>query len=118
MSASNPEISVVDASGQLAGFCIIDVREPAEYTGELGHIDGSVLLPLGQLDARLAAGATLAELVPGHADRPLLMVCRSGGRSGKACERLTQAGIPGATNLQGGMLAWNDAGLPIVGAGR
>lgn len=117
MSSPIREITAEEASRRLAEYCIIDVREPSEYSGELGHIAGSRLLPLGELDARLGSGATLAELVADHADRPLLMVCRSGGRSGKACERLAKAGIGGAINMLGGMLEWNRVGLPIVGAG-
>ncbi len=109
------EITAEKARLRLEQYCIVDVREPAEYTGELGHIAGSRLLPLGELDARLGAGATRAELFGKNADRPLLMVCRSGGRSGKACERLALAGIAGATNLLGGMLEWNRLALPIVG---
>jgi rhodanese-related sulfurtransferase len=117
MSAPVDEITAEEASKRLDQYCIIDVREPAEYSGELGHIAGSQLLPLGVLDAHLGSGATRADLFKGHADRPLLMVCRSGGRSGKACERLAQAGIGGAINMLGGMLEWNRVGLPVVRAG-
>ena len=116
MSSGKKEITVVEASRRLDEFCVIDVREPAEYTGEFGHIAGSRLLPLGELDARLGSGSTRKELFGDRADRPLLMVCRSGGRSGKACERLAEAGIAGATNMLGGMLEWNREKLPTEGA--
>jgi hypothetical protein len=44
---------------------------------------------------------------------PLLLICRSGKRSGKACELLQELGIQGVTNLGGGMIVWNRAGLPV-----
>ncbi len=80
---------------------LLDVREPDEY--RWGHIAGAALIPLGQLDARLA------EL---PRDRRILCICRSGARSLTATRRLLAAGYA-ATNLRGGMLGWADAGLPI-----
>jgi glyoxylase-like metal-dependent hydrolase (beta-lactamase superfamily II)/rhodanese-related sulfurtransferase len=82
----------------------VDVREPHEYTGELGHIAGSRLVPLAiVLDA--------AHDWP--RDEELILVCRSGNRSGRAAQALAAAGFTRVMNLAGGMLAWNAAGLPI-----
>ena len=82
----------------------IDVREPHEFTGELGHIAGSRLVPLASvLDA--------ARDWP--RDEELVIVCRSGNRSGRAAQALAAAGFTRVMNLVGGMLAWNAAGLPI-----
>lgn len=81
---------------------VIDVREPNEYAK--GHIKGSKLIPLGQLAGRLA------ELGP--KDREIITVCRSGNRSGQAASILVAQGY-NVTNMQGGMVGWHLAGLPI-----
>lgn len=87
----------------------IDVREPDEYEGELGHIAGAELVPL-------ATVLTAAEQWDKRA--PLVMICRSGGRSERAAVALTNAGFSRVMNMLGGMLAWNDAKLPIERASR
>ncbi len=87
---------------------IVDVREPAEYDGELGHIEGAQLLPLSRL-----AGA-VGEL---DRDRPTVTVCRSGGRSAQAVVILEKAGFERVANLAGGMMRWNERGLPVRRAG-
>ncbi len=83
--------------GNRAKVLVLDVREPDEFTGELGHIPGAMLIPLGQLPARIG------ELPK---DRPVVCVCKSGGRSGKATALLQRSGFRCA-NLPGGMLRWN-----------
>jgi rhodanese-related sulfurtransferase len=109
-----------DAFARLERYVVVDVREPPEFTGELGRVPGSRLVPLGELLARVERGELLAALY-GDAPaagatgegRPVLLVCRSGNRSGKACAQLAAAGFAGATNLLGGMLEWNRLGLPV-----
>ncbi len=86
---------------------VLDVREPAEYIGPLGHIRDATLIPLGQLAAR--AG----ELPK---DKPIVAVCRSGGRSAQATAILQKAGFEKVANLTGGMMRWNDERLPVDGA--
>lgn len=76
---------------------VLDVREPHEFTGPLGHIEGAVLIPLAELAARQG------ELDPA---RPVVVVCRSGARSARATLLLAQAGFGAAANLAGGMLRW------------
>jgi sulfur dioxygenase len=83
---------------------IIDVREPDEYVGPLGHIRGAKLIPLGQLTQRVG------EL---SRDRPLVMVCRSGARSAQATVLLQRAGFPRVANLNGGMLRWRADGHAV-----
>jgi glyoxylase-like metal-dependent hydrolase (beta-lactamase superfamily II)/rhodanese-related sulfurtransferase len=83
---------------------VIDVREPDEYVGPLGHIRGAKLIPLGQL------GRRLGELPK---DRPLVMVCRSGARSAQATVALQRAGFPKVANLSGGMLRWRGEGHAV-----
>ena len=85
---------------------ILDVREPDEFTGPLGHIRGAVLIPLGELAGR--AG----ELSP---DRPVVAVCRAGGRSAQATVILQQAGFKDVANLTGGMLRWRAEGHAVEG---
>ncbi len=77
---------------------IIDVREPHEFTGPLGHIEGAELVPL----------ATLARASRDWSkDTPLVLVCRSGARSGRAAIWLKGQGFERPLNLEGGMLAWH-----------
>jgi rhodanese-related sulfurtransferase len=74
----------------------IDVREPEEYTGPLGHLPGAELVPLSTLEAASVSWPREA---------PLLLICRSGGRSAKAAQALAQQGFRHLYNLAGGMLA-------------
>jgi sulfur dioxygenase len=83
---------------------VIDVREPDEYVGPLGHIRGAKLIPLGQLGRRL-------DELP--RDRPLVIVCRSGARSAQATVALLRAGFPQVANLSGGMLRWRGEGHAV-----
>lgn len=78
---------------------LLDVREPEEWAA--GHAPGALHVPLGDLDPQRFSGDEVA------------VVCRSGNRSGKATMTLTQAGVR-ARNVEGGMQAWADSGLPMV----
>ncbi len=83
---------------------LIDVREAHEFTGELGHIAGARLVPLGTVTREAAHW--------NHEDE-FVLVCRSGGRSGFAARELRALGFSHVINLTGGMLAWNEAKLPV-----
>jgi len=87
---------------------IIDVREPDEFVGPLGHIRGAKLIPLGQLGRRL-------DELP--RDRPLVIVCRSGARSAQATVALQRSGFPRVANLNGGMLRWRGEGHAVETGG-
>jgi rhodanese-related sulfurtransferase len=79
---------------------VIDVREPMEYAA--GHIAGSLNVPLGRISQ--------ADLPRG----PLVLVCHSGNRSAQALAQLMQQGHPRPlTELEGGLPAWQQAGLPV-----
>lgn len=82
------------------GAILLDVRTPAEF--QEVHIPQARNLPLDKLD-------------PAAFDKsqPLLVVCRSGGRGQKACEKLRAAGFT-VSNVEGGTLAWEQAGFPVV----
>jgi sulfur dioxygenase len=82
---------------------IIDVREPNEYTGALGHIHGAKLIPLGVLKQRASEIGR---------DKPVVAVCRSGARSAQAVVMLQKEGIRDIANLNGGMLRWRAEGCP------
>lgn len=93
-------ISPPDLAKKLAGAeppFVLDVRSPDEFSGE-GHIPGAHLVPLASLPQRLNE-------IP--RDRPVVCVCRSGGRSQVAYELLAARGFDNVTNLSGGMVAWN-----------
>lgn len=96
-AAQGAKISAAEVARRLqAGekLTLIDVREPGEFAA--GHIPGARLIPLGNIIERMA------EL---PRDRELIMVCRSGNRSGTATELLAARGYQ-AVNMAGGMIAW------------
>lgn len=98
-----PQIDVAQlAERKGRGELLIDVREPSEYLE--GHVDGAVLIPLAEVGSRL-------DEIPEQ--EPVMLICRSGGRSQKACELLRRVGRD-AHNVAGGTLAWLEAGLPVV----
>ena len=82
---------------------VIDVREPQEYAG--GSVAGAELMPLRSLPHHLAE-------IP--RDRPVVLMCRSGARSGHACAFLTAQGFRNVYNLQGGIISWVSQGLPAA----
>jgi sulfur dioxygenase len=88
---------------------VLDVREPSEFDGPLGHIRDARLIPLGELSG--SAG----EL---DRNRPVVAVCRSGGRSAQAVTILHKTGFDQVANLAGGMLRWRADGHPVVGGGE
>lgn len=88
-----------------ASALVLDVRTLSEY--ESSHIEGAVLHPLTDLDP-----ARIRELSATHAS--CFLVCRSGGRSRQAYERLSSQGIKNLRVMEGGMQAWEASGAPVV----
>ncbi len=88
----HPSAEYARASGP--DFQLVDVREPGEFAG--GSLPGAVNIPLGSLADRVS------ELDPA---RPVLVLCRSGNRSGQAGMWLNQRGFVDVVNLAGGLLA-------------
>lgn len=104
MGGGVPSATVQEAAerqGDGEGALIVDVREPNEYA-QL-RAKGAVLLPLGRLNGRVKD-------LP--RDRELLLMCRTGGRSANATKFLQAQGFENVTNVNGGMVAWHNAGLP------
>lgn len=89
---------------QQQGALLLDVREPDEFAD--GHAPGSKLIPLGQLQSRVNE-------IGDFKRNPVVIICRSGRRSLQAASILGQLGFTAIYNVQGGMIAWEKAALPI-----
>lgn len=92
--------------GSAAPPLLLDVREPEEFTGELGHIAGSRLIPLKELPARVGE-------IEADKEKDVVVICRAGVRSTTAAAILTGLGFEHVSNLKGGMLDWNEQRLPV-----
>lgn len=84
---------------------LVDVRTPVEFREV--HVDFARNVPLTELDITRLLDERR------ESDDPLYVICRSGNRANQACEKLAAAGIF-AVNVEGGTLAWDAAGLPVV----
>ena len=103
---SIPEMNPKDVFAKRNEFTIIDVRQPEEFVGELGDIEGAELMPLATIEDKL-------EDYP--KDKPYIFVCRSGGRSGKATAYALSVGFKNVFNMTGGMILWNGLNLKTEG---
>lgn len=111
-----PELSVfaggADSVGTLEatrlmnqpGAIVLDVRESAEFAS--GHLPHARHIPLAQLASRI-------DEIAKFKDKPVVVTCRSGSRSGSACRALKKAGFNKVYNLKGGVPAWEQASLPV-----
>jgi rhodanese-related sulfurtransferase len=98
------EIPVAQAAAlRSEGSFLLDVRQPDEWNE--AHIPGATLIPLGELEARVA------EL---PRDREIVVVCRSGNRSKRGRDILLRAGFEQVTSMAGGMIAWKEKGQPTI----
>lgn len=87
---------------------LVDVREPAEHSAE--NITGATLLPLGSISK---------SALPQCAGKKLVIHCRKGGRGGSACQKLlAEDPTLDIYNLEGGIEAWNAAGLTVTSSGK
>lgn len=89
----------------LKGVRLIDVRRPDEFDAELGHVAGAELVTLGPDLQKFIDEAPK--------DRPVVFICRSGGRSARATMAALAAGLKDVANMTGGMMLWNSEGLPV-----
>ena len=106
MNSVTPQIGVHDLAAALEqGAYLVDVREPHEWAK--ARVNGATLIPLGSVTERVAEIA---------ADATVYVICRSGGRSDRAAGWLRTQGVS-AVNVDGGILAWMAAGLPVDGDG-
>jgi rhodanese-related sulfurtransferase len=97
-----PPVPTADPERISADAVFLDVREPDEW--QAGHIDGAVHIPLADLPSRVG------ELSP---EAELIVICRSGARSGRAVGWLNQNGFD-AVNFDGGMQSWAASGQDMV----
>ncbi|GHC00284.1 rhodanese-like domain-containing protein [Thermomonas carbonis] len=94
---------------------VIDVREPSEF--ETGHIPGSINIPRGVLEFRVDAHPAVANVSDpalSHKERPIVVVCRTGGRAALSAVNLQRLGFVDVRSIAGGVLAWGEAGLSLV----
>jgi rhodanese-related sulfurtransferase len=87
------------------GALLLDVREPSEYA--VIHVPDAKLVPLGEVSYRLKE-------IEAYKDKPIAVICRSGRRSAEAVAILQGAGFTQVSNVQGGIQAWEQAGLTVV----
>ena len=97
------EITVRDVKDHLSAYRLIDVREDYEWNGDLGHIKGAQLIPMGNIPAHLEQFSKTEEI---------LLICRSGNRSGMIGQFMASKGYQ-VTNLLGGMMSWHAHHLPV-----
>jgi hydroxyacylglutathione hydrolase len=108
--ATVAQISAEDLQEQRSaggGPRVLDVRESAEWNA--GHVEGSHLQSYRQLEQHLAD-------LPFSRDEPVAVICHSGARSSTAASLLRKHGFTNVSNVTGGMVAWREAGLPVVDA--
>ena len=96
------DVQTVAGVKDLDNVLVLDVREQWEY--DEGHIPGVTLIPMGEVPDRLSEIPT---------DKEVIVTCRSGNRSGQVTEYLRQEGFDNVHNMEGGIVAWEAAGLPV-----
>jgi rhodanese-related sulfurtransferase len=102
---------------QARGVPVVDVREPAEYAA--GRVPGASNIPRGvlefEVDGPPAVNCTRDPALA-HRDQPIVLYCRSGGRSALAAEALQRLGFAEPLSLAGGYLGWTEGGGEVEGA--
>lgn len=109
------EVGSADFAASRGQAILVDVREPDEFAA--GHIEGAVNIPRGVLEFQVDAHPALAcatDPALARKDMPLVLVCRSGGRAALAADSLQAMGFADVRSIAGGVLGWQQAGLPLV----
>jgi rhodanese-related sulfurtransferase len=83
---------------------VVDVRPMTDYSN--GHIINSINIPANGFKNQLSR-------LDKYRQKPVIVACRSGAQSSTACKQLRKAGFEKVYNLRGGILAWQNANLPI-----
>ena len=99
----SPQQAVQLMSHETGGL-VLDVREDSEY--QSGHIKDSIHIPLSALKSRMSE-------LDKYKQKNIILGCRSGSRSGRACGMLKKNGFEKVHNLRGGVLAWENDNLPM-----
>lgn len=100
---------------QSGGAPVIDVREPAEYAA--GHVPGAVNIPRGVLEFEVDGHPAVncqRDSALAHRDQPVVLYCRSGGRSALAAEALQRLGFSEPLSLAGGFNGWAAAARDLA----
>jgi sulfur dioxygenase len=108
-SAEVREVSVEETMAILESDVerlFLDVRQPEEYEGPMGHLPGTLLIPLPELPGRIGE-------IGEYRDKLVVAICRSGARSARATEILAGAGFRNVVSMAGGTLAWTSRGFPV-----
>jgi sulfur dioxygenase len=100
-----PEVTVQQVSNVMGAVRLIDVREPDELRGPLGALEGAENVPLRELPGAAA---------PWSREQPVVVFCRSGGRSARAALQLEAMGFKRVASMAGGMLEWHAHQLPLA----
>ena len=115
VKATIKECTVSEAKRSLSPeTLLIDIREPAEF--QRGHIAGAVLSPRGLLEFEIHGLVERTATDPAVApeDREIVLYCGTGGRSALAAKTLNDMGYRNVRSMDGGLVAWSAAQLPIV----
>jgi glyoxylase-like metal-dependent hydrolase (beta-lactamase superfamily II)/rhodanese-related sulfurtransferase len=102
-----PQMTCEELRDAQEGLVLLDVRNPDEFTGSLGHLEGARLIPLPELPTRLGELAAFCT-------QPIVTICKAGGRSNQAATILQEAGFTNVRSLTGGMIRWNQLELPAA----
>ena len=109
------EVAPAAFHADAADAVLIDVREPAEF--DTGHLPGAINIPRGVLEFQVDAHPAVANVSDpalSHKERPIVVVCRTGGRAALSAVNLQRLGFADVRSIAGGVLAWGEAGLPLV----
>jgi len=103
----NKDVNVKDFSNLIASGngILLDVRTPEEYAE--GHLEGCTLMDFN-------SPAFADEVAKLDRDKAVYVYCRSGARSGRAADMMTDMGFKEVYNLEGGIVAWQQSGKPVV----
>ncbi len=106
-SSGGPWVTTLEATVMInkEDALMLDVREPAEFAKR--HVLNAKNLPLGGLADKLGE-------LSRHKDKPVIVHCETGSRSGSAAAVLRKGGFTRVYNLNGGIKAWSEAGLPLT----
>lgn len=102
-TAGVPEVDVDFVHATLGQYKLVDCREPMELLGPLGRIAGIENVPMAELE----------EASAGWDGAPVIILCRSGARSGRAAGYFEHIGLENVVSMAGGMIAWRERGYPV-----
>ncbi len=100
------EIGVDEVRENRNALQLVDVREPDEFVGELGHIDGA--------NSSSIQTALMDYLPTLSKEQTYVFICRSGKRSSRAAKLAVEQGFPHVYNMKGGMMEWNRRSFPVT----